>query len=145
MRFVTFELDGARFGVPERDVVAISRAVLIAPLPRAPAIVEGVVDLHGAIVPVLDVRARFGLPPRALSASDHFVFVRAAAMAGPRALRVDRALDLIELDDIADVRDLPYVEHVAGVARSPDGLVLVHDVATFLSEAEQLALADALA
>ncbi len=78
-----FELDGARFGVPERDVVAISRAVLIAPLPRAPAIVEGVVDLHGAIVPVLDVRARFGLPPLALSASDHFVFVRAAAMAAP--------------------------------------------------------------
>jgi purine-binding chemotaxis protein CheW len=56
------------------------------------------------------------------------------------ALRVDRALDLVEIDGrkIEDVTSLVPcgAEYVAGVARLEGGLVLIHDLATFLSQAE---------
>src|SRR5205085_6551817 len=58
--------------------------------------VEGVVNLRGRVVPVFDLRVRLGLPARAVAPSDHLI----VAQSGGRlvALRVDRALDLIQLD-----------------------------------------------
>lgn len=115
------------------------RAVAITPLPNAPALIEGVVNVRGRILPVLDVRARFRLPARPLDPSDHFI----VASAGARGviLRVDRATHLALVDDAAapGTGD-PGAVYEAGVATLDDGMVLVHDVAAFLSEAESRGL-----
>src|SRR5207237_886575 len=140
-----FEVGGQRYGLPADGVRELVRAVTITPLPKAPAIVEGVINLRGTIVPVLDIRARFRLPAKAAQHTDHLV----VAWAGQRlvALRVDRALELTQLDN-ADVENaepvLPGVEYVARVAKCPTGLVLVHDLNTFLSQPEADELATAL-
>jgi purine-binding chemotaxis protein CheW len=63
------------------------------------------------------------------------------------ALRVDRAEGMQPLEPGAldtTPRELPGVGYVAGVVKLPDGLVLLHDLRTFLSEAEALELEDAL-
>ena len=115
------------------------RAVAITPLPNAPALVEGVVNVRGRVLPVLDVRARFRLPARALDPSDHFI----VASAGDRGviLRVDRATHLALLDeDVAPPAGAPGAVYEAGVAMLDDGMVLVHDVGAFLSEAEAMGL-----
>src|SRR5688572_3677891 len=90
MDVLVFEVGGVRYGLPASQVREIVRAVTIVPLPRAPAIVEGVVNVHGTVVPVLDLRTRFRLPAKPLSHTDHLVL----AWAGPRlvALRADRAI-----------------------------------------------------
>src|SRR5436309_14010618 len=59
-----FEVGSQRYGLPAAGVRELVRAVTVTPLPRAPAIVEGVIDLRGTIVPVLDIRARFRLPAK---------------------------------------------------------------------------------
>jgi purine-binding chemotaxis protein CheW len=97
-------------------------------------------------VPVLDLRARFGLPARAVDPSEHFVI----AEAGDRtvALRTDAVVGLSTVDDtaLADPRGaVPSAEHVPAAARLPDGLVLIHDLRTFLSAAEAASLDRALA
>ena len=56
-----------RTGLVGAEVQQVVRAVTIAPLPRAPAIVEGVINLRGALIPVLDIRARFDLPAKKLA------------------------------------------------------------------------------
>ena len=115
------------------------------PLPRGPAIVEGVINLRGRVVPVLDIRARFGLPAKPLECSDHFVVADTEERLV--ALRVDRAIDLVGLDsaDVEDVRGLiPGADYVSWVAKLPHNLVLIHDLRTFLSRAESAALAGAL-
>ncbi len=115
------------------------RAVAITPLPDAPALVEGVVNVRGRILPVLDVRARFRLPARPLDPSDHFI----VASAGARGviLRVDRATHLAFVDeDAARPAGDPGATYGAGVALLDDGTLLVHDVGAFLSEAESLGL-----
>ena len=145
LEVVVFEIGGQLYGLPASDVRELLRAVAIVPLPRAPAVVEGVINLRGQVVPVLDIRSRFRLPPRPLAPADHLIIARA----GERlvALRVDRATDLVRLRtaDVEDAKGLvPGAEYVAWVAKVPDNLVLIHDLRTFLSRAEAAALDEAL-
>jgi purine-binding chemotaxis protein CheW len=142
---VVFEAGGQRYGLPAADVREVLRAAALTPLPGAPAVIEGVLNVRGAIVTVLDLRARFRLPPKVLEPSDHLI----VATAGPRvvALRADRALGLVRLaaDLVEDPRRLvPGTEYVAGVAPVEDGLLLIHDLRTFLSASEAATLDDAL-
>ena len=142
---LTFELDGNRFGLLAASVHEVCQSATIAPLPRAPSSIEGILDVRGTLVPVFDVRSRLGIPPRAQALDDHLII----ASAGERVavIRVDRALDLvlvpageIQAAEQLDVR----APLVAGVARLPDGLVVIHDLAAFLSPAESDQLAAAL-
>src|SRR3954464_11389595 len=73
IRLLTFELDGQRGALLASDVVEVQRAVTLTRLPRSHPMVEGVIDLRGRLVPVLDIRTRLGLPARPLSVSDHLV------------------------------------------------------------------------
>jgi purine-binding chemotaxis protein CheW len=141
-----FELAEQRFALRLADVLEVVRAVALRPLPNAPAVVEGLIDVRGDIVPVLDIRARFGLPAKALALTDHFVL----GSAGQRrvALRVDRATDMarVPILDMQDAINLPRgVAHVAGIASLPDGLLLVNDLPSFLFALESEQLDTALA
>jgi purine-binding chemotaxis protein CheW len=136
-----FELSGYRYAIPMADTREIFRVPSIAPLPKAPLFMEGIVNIRGAVIPVLDIRKRFQLPEKAPYATDHLI----VAQAGPRlvALRVDRVSGTEEVDPkhIEDAAAIaPGMEYVAGVAKLPGGLVLIHDLRTFLagSEARQL-------
>jgi len=149
MRLLLFTIDEYRYGVPAEVVGEIVRAVAVTPLPNAPAVVEGVIDLRGAIVPVFDLRQRFGLPRRDVDPADHFIIVRAPTRTGRRtaALHVDRVLELADVEDNAIqtlAGQVQSADHVAGVAALADGLAVIHDVATFLSAAESESLQAAL-
>lgn len=146
IRLVQFELDGHRLAIPATAVVEIVRAATPSPLPGAPEVVLGLLNLRGAMVPVFDVRARLGFPARALRASDHLVI----ADAGPRrvALVVDRVRSVIEVAAVtlSAAAELPARSAVvAGVVRTEDGLVVIVDLETFLTDAESARLDGALA
>ena len=141
MELLTFEIWQARFGISLADVREIVRAVSIVRLPRAPPIVEGVINVRGSVIPALDIRARFDLPPKAVEPSDHLVI--AFAKRRLVAIRVDRVTDLMTLatSDVEDVTvAVPGSNLVAGVAKLHDGLLLIHDLATFLAVTEAEAL-----
>jgi len=140
-----FELFDYRYAIPMADTREIFRVPGIVPLPKAPLCIEGVVNIRGAVIPVLDVRKRFRLPEKAPHPADHLI----VAQAGLRlvALRVDRVLgienvDPTQVEDAAAIT--PRMEYVAGVAKLPDGLVLIHDLRTFLAESEAWQLDRAL-
>lgn len=135
-----------RLAFPAESVVEIHRAVSIAPLPGAPGVIEGTVDVRGVVLPVIDLADRLGLAPRpVISAEEHLVVLRAGGRTV--AVRVDDAESLEALDARA-VRDgepmLAAARTVAGVARLGDGTVTIHDPAAFLGQAEREALERAL-
>ncbi len=110
------------------------RAVAIAALPKALPIVEGIINFRGTLVPVLDIRQRFGLPPAPISSEQHFIIAKADSRLV--ALRADRALDMVAVDEDAiesASRVVPGTEYVAGIARLTDGLLVIHDLERFLS------------
>jgi purine-binding chemotaxis protein CheW len=143
---LVFELDDVRFGLELTSVREVVRAVFITPLPEAPPVIEGIIDVRGSMVPVYDLRARFGLAARSLHPAEHMVI----AWTGQRlvAVRCDRAEWIERIAESAVERGDPVTrggERIAGVARAGDDLVLIHDLSTFLEEAERARLDDALA
>ena len=143
---LVFILAGERYALPADDVRGVVRAALPARLPKAPPIVEGVLNVRGDLVPLLDVRRRFGLPPRPISPTDHII----VASAGERvvAFTVEHALDIVRIA-AAEIHAATEIsagtEHVAGIARLPDGLLVIYDLRAFLSADEALGLDRSLA
>lgn len=134
-----FALHDRTLGILADHVREVLRAAKPSPLPEAPPLVVGVLNVRGEQIPVYDIRARFGLPARALLATDAIV----VAKAGERwaGIVVDRALDLVHSDSIADV--IPGACLTSGTALLPDGSLVICDLAHFLSSDEEDALARA--
>ena len=145
LTILVFNTAGVRFGLYSSIVKELARAVLITPLSGAPAVVEGVINVRGTVVPVFDLRARFHFPPKPVELSDRLVIF----LAGERtaAFRADGVEGLAELEpgQVEEAQKVaPSAEYVAGIAKLPDGLVLIHDPETFLATAEAEALKVAL-
>ncbi len=61
-QWVTFMLEGEKYGINVMQVREVLRDIEIAPVPGAPAYVLGIINLRGNVVTVVDTRSRFGLP-----------------------------------------------------------------------------------
>lgn len=61
-KYLTFFLDSQLFGVPISDVVQIIGMQEITPVPDSPVYAKGVINLRGSIIPLIDIRLRFGKP-----------------------------------------------------------------------------------
>jgi purine-binding chemotaxis protein CheW len=141
-----FALDDGWYGIPLAATREVFRLPAITPLPRAPAVIEGIINIRGRIVPVFNLRRRFGLAENPPHPGEHLLFATAGSR--PVAMRVDRVLGAAVVDP-QDV-EAPYCPHAGaspftGVAKCADGLVLIHDLGAFLDEAEAADLDKALA
>jgi purine-binding chemotaxis protein CheW len=144
-RWVLFALDRGRYALPLEAVSRIVRAAEITPLPRAPRVVLGAIDVAGQVLPVFNVRGRFGLPERAIEPDDHFLI--ASSTRRTVVLPIDSALGVFDCpagSAIEAALIAPELELVRGVIRLPDGLALIHDLELFLSADESRALDDAM-
>lgn len=142
---VVFSVDTQRYALDLARVQRSVRAVAITPLPAAPAIVLGIVDFAGVVIPVINLRKRFDHPPRDVRLSDQLI----VAMTGKRtvALLVDETQGVIEASpqSYAPAGDmLPRLELVAGALKLEDGLILIHDLDRLLSLDEEAAIDRAL-
>ena len=140
---VVFHLDEQRFALRLSIVERVVPMVEVTLLPRAPDIVVGVINIEGEVIAVLDIRARFALPQRAPTLTDHLLVARTALR--PVALAVDAVAGVAEAPHITSATQITDAPYLAGVARLDDGLVLIHDLDTFLSSAESKTLDAALA
>ncbi|MBX3233047.1 MAG: purine-binding chemotaxis protein CheW [Labilithrix sp.] len=145
------------------DVVReIVNPLAVVDLPRAPETVKGVADYRGEVVPVIDLRERFGLPPAALSRKTKWIVVDAAAkrtgpaigqgpVAGARyaALVVDSVTEVFGLAG-GELRPAPPLgpgdreRGIEGVTTLGQRLVFVLDARTFGAAAEVVHLDDSL-
>jgi purine-binding chemotaxis protein CheW len=130
-QFATFVLDGLYFGVDVRAVQEVLRYQPSTPVPLAPAVIHGLINLRGQIVTAIDLRRRVGLTPRGADAQPMNVVVRTDD--GPVSLLVD------EIGDVVDVNDEQFepvpetvrgqaADVVAGVYKLQPRLLLVLDV-----------------
>lgn len=134
LHLVVFMLEGQRYALLLAAVARIVRAVEITPLPGAPSHVSGVMNLQGAVIPVLNVRSRLQFPAQEIGVEDKFII----AHTGQRlvALVVDDVRDVIEREP-ADVmrpdRIASGLEQYQGIAKLDDDLVLIYDLEQFFS------------
>ena len=126
-RLVTFQLADSTYALDTTQVVEILRPQTITPVPRAPALVAGLLNLRGRIIAAIDLRTRLGLPR-----GDAAMNILVTARAGPVSLLVDRIGDVIEVDAarfsaIPDTTPSVLRGVVIGSYSFPDRLVLVLD------------------
>lgn len=143
---LTFQLAGRHFALPLEQVREVVRAVEITPLSHAPSMVEGVFDLRGRLVPVMDLRMRLGLPAKPVEVSDHLIV--ASARERLVAVRADAVewLRTVASENVESAGEWTSeaVSTASGIAKLADGLVLIHDLDRFLSGTEMAALVEAI-
>jgi purine-binding chemotaxis protein CheW len=140
-----FLLDEMRFALRTAEIQRVVRAVEITPLPGAPQSVAGVVNVEGKIVPVFDLRLRFGLPSRELRLSDHLVVAHTKRR--PVGLMVDVPVEVVSCAErpvTSAAMILPHLATVEGVMMLDDEIVLIHDLERFLSVEDHTALDSAM-
>jgi purine-binding chemotaxis protein CheW len=145
LQLVPFFLDGHCYALHLDVVVRIIPAVEITPLPKAPEIVLGLINIRGKIIPAFNLRRRFRLPDRETELTDHFIIANASKRLV--ALPADSVSGVMQVFDaqITEPMDiLPELEYVAGVVKLKDGLLLIHDLESFLSVDEETALDEVL-
>ena len=143
---MVFTLDASLYAIELRRVEQVVRVVEIRPFPSAPEIVSGVFDLHGELVPVVNLRRRFRLAERAPYLSDQLMIARTSRRR--LALLVDRVDGVVSVN-LADLTEpenvVPGTGYVRGIMRLPaEGMVFIHDLDTFLSLDEETRLGAAL-
>jgi len=144
-QLVAFSLDEQRYALALMTVERVIRAVEITPLPRAPEIVSGVINIQGRVVAVVNVRKRFRLRERDVAPSDQIIVARTPTRTV--ALVVDMANGVVECSEerfVSAAAVVPGMEYVTGVVKLDDGLILIHDLDRFLSLDEERSLDDAM-
>lgn len=139
-----FSLDDRSLALPLEGVVRALLSVELTPLPSAPAIVAGVINYHGKIVPVMDLRVRFGVPRQEINPSDRFIIIRTKkrmlAIVASGVTGVLKPADAVTpAEEI-----LPGARYISGMLPGEGRLILIYDPDAFLSLDEETALDAAL-
>lgn len=145
VHLVIFNLDEQSYALYLAAVKRIVRLVEITPLPKAPEIVLGILNLQGEIIPVVNIRRRFRLPERETDLNDQLIIAkiqrRTFALA---ADSVSGVIERPEEDLIAAEKIIPGMEYVEGVIKLEEGIILIHNLDKFLSLDEEKALKEAM-
>lgn len=120
-KVIIFALGTEEYGVEVEKVRTIERMQPMTRLPKAAEFIKGVINLRGIVIPIIDLRARFGLEEQAITDASRIIIVSASEI--EVGLIVDSANDVIDVD--TDNIDNPP-EIVGGIkARYLDGIARV--------------------
>lgn len=142
---LAFTVDHWHCALPLASVERSYRAAAVSPLPGAPDKVMGIVNVHGEVHPVIDLRHCLGIAPKPISPLDHMIVGRTARRLVVMVVNhVIGLVDCQEKDIVAADTVLPELPYVSGIARLSVGLLLIQDLDRFLSLEEEAALDKAL-
>jgi purine-binding chemotaxis protein CheW len=146
VQLVTFRVGGEEFGLDVFTVHEILRHTGVTPVPKAPRFVEGVLDVRGALVPVVDLRKRFEVPEVAIGDETRIVLVE---FEGERlGLVVDSVTEVLRVPETSILPPPRYVkglaaEFIRGIVRLENRLIVLVDMDRILSSEERIALLEA--
>ena len=141
---LVFILGAEEYGVDILKVQEIRGYEKVTPIPSAPAYLKGIVNLRGVIVPLVDMRVRFGLAEPRYDSTTVVVILRVAGRI--IGLVVDAVSDVVHLAP-SDVKEAPGLGSVvdssflAGLATRDDRMILLLDIEKLLSSGEMNLLA----
>jgi purine-binding chemotaxis protein CheW len=130
---LSFQLAGQEHAVPVGDVVEVVRMVAVTPLPESVPWVIGVLNYRGRVVPVVDARARLGLPRRTPGPGTHIVVVAAGGRAAGLVVDMALAVRLLPAGTLEPPDHCGAGGAVRAVARQGRRLILLLDTAPLIA------------
>jgi purine-binding chemotaxis protein CheW len=142
-QLVVFQLGAELYGVEIARVHEIIRLQSVTKVPRAPAFVEGVINLRGKVIPVVDLRRRFGLPTVDHTRASRIVVVELGDQVV--GIVVDGVSEVLRVNTTTVEPPSPVVagidsEYLHGIAKLSDRLVILLDLDRILAREERRAL-----
>jgi purine-binding chemotaxis protein CheW len=142
-QLVVFDLSSEAFGVDISAVREIIRLQDITKVPRTPEFVEGVINLRGKVIPVIDLRKRFGLSAEDESKDNRIVVVDIGAQ--DIGVVVDAVTEVLRIstetiEPPTSVISTSDSEYLIGIAKLDARLIILLDLQQVLSEAEHNSL-----
>ncbi|MDH4158105.1 MAG: chemotaxis protein CheW [candidate division Zixibacteria bacterium] len=139
LQLVSFDLGSQQYGVDILQVQEINRTVDITKVPQAPEFVEGVINLRGQVVPVIDLRKRLHLEPKEHDKNTRIVVVD-----------INGSVVGMVVDAVSEVLRLPSgriepppemvtgcdTEYIRGVAKLEERLLIILDISKILDVGE---------
>ncbi|MBN2323364.1 MAG: purine-binding chemotaxis protein CheW [Spirochaetes bacterium] len=144
-KLVIFLLDTRKYALHLSRVRRVVHAVDITPLPGAPDAVLGAITVGGQVLPVYDIRKRFGLETKDISLTDHFII--ADTKTTTVVLIADEVIGTVECDEKVPAGKkglLPESKYAESIITLEGDIVYIHDLDSFLSPDEEQTLKKAL-
>ena len=140
IQLVTFSIGEEEFGVDILKVQEIIRIMEITKVPKAPQFVEGVINLRGNVIPVIDLRKRFGLETREHDNQTRIIVIEINKMIV--GFVVDSVSEVLRIPENTVEPPPPVVsglesEYISGVGKLEDRLLIMLDLDRLLSSEEQ--------
>ena len=142
LQLVTFRLGEEEYALDILTVRDINRMMEITRVPRAPDFIEGVVNLRGNVIPVLDLRKRFGLPPRERDKSTRIIVTEVGSRVVGFIVDMVKEVLRIRSDTVEPPGEITGVdaEYILGVGKVEDRLLILLDVDKVLTRKEKQVL-----
>ena len=146
---LTFRLAERLYALPVTDVVQVVEMVTLTPLPQAPPAIQGIINVRGRVVPVMDARLRFGLDPQAYHLRTPIILVDFKE--NLLGLIVDQVIEVLEIDR-ADLEkrnanwlasssnghdESSSIPHLFGVAKVDRRLIPILDLKSILNRQDR--------
>ena len=140
VQIVSFALGKEEYGVDIAQVQEINRMVAITHVPRAPHFMEGVINLRGQLIPIIDLRTRFGMPRAEQTKNTRIVVTE---IGGKRVgMVVDSVSEVLrvpseQIEDAPDMITGVDTEYIRGVGKLGDRLIILLDLGRVISGEEK--------
>jgi len=143
MQIASFHVGSQEYALDIMQIKEIINPVHITPVPKAPAFIEGIIELRGAVLPVVDLRKRFAIDVTPSSRESKYIIVTLEGhIVG---LVVDRVREVMRIDE-SEVLEAPAMatgadaKFIAGVFRRDQRIILTLDITQILSTSEKSVL-----
>ncbi|OHD75500.1 MAG: hypothetical protein A2355_08065 [Spirochaetes bacterium RIFOXYB1_FULL_32_8] len=140
-QLILFTLGKGNYGIPIENVFAIKKMEEITVVPKAPKFIEGVINLRGNVIPVIDLRKRFGMDKVEISKKTKIIIVEI----GKRqfGLIVDAVAEVVTLSNDQIEQSLPTVsglkaEFINGIGKLNDKLIIILEISRILQSTEDI-------
>ena len=143
LQLVSFKIGGEEFAVDIMQVQEIIRMQNITSVPNAPDFVEGVINLRGRVIPIIDLRKRFGMEEKEHDKATRIIVVKVEDITV--GLVVDEVSEVLRIPKDTVEPPPPIVagvesEYIKGVGKLQDRLLILLDLSKTLSPEEKASL-----
>ncbi len=142
-KYLTFSLGDEEYGIGILKVKEIIGMMRITPVPQTPEFVKGVINLRGKVIPVIDLRLRFGMNENGYTERTCIVVVEIDSTGGKLHIGVvvDSVSEVLNIKG-TDIEDTPSfgttlnTEYILGMAKTGGGVKILLDINRVLSNEE---------
>jgi purine-binding chemotaxis protein CheW len=143
MKLVIFQVADQRFAIPLFSIERVVAVVEVSPLAKSPDFILGTINFEGEFLPVINIRNVFKLPGKEIDLDDQLMITQTSSL--KIALWIDKTIEVVELfiDEIEKSGKIMLeTNHVKGIFKFEDGMVLLQDLDQLLT-IEQITLLQA--